>query len=239
MIALYILGGLTVILMNVTAIPGIFELVITYAFTPTAAAGGFAGALVRQTVQFGVARGIFSNESGLGSAGIAAAAAKTKDPVTQAMVSMTQTFIDTLVVCTLTGFTIIGTGVWLSGDTGASLTAAAFSAGLPGGYGGYLVAVGLVLFAYSTILGWSYYGEKSVVYLIGERAALPYRILFCLFVGIGAVSELELVWAISDIMNGLMAFPNLVALLFLSPIVAAETRRYIGELRGGSAPNGP
>ena len=164
--------------------------------------------MVRQAVQFGVARGIFSNESGLGSAGIAAAAAQTKDPVTQALVSMTQTFIDTLVVCTITGFTIIGTGVWLSGDTGAPLTAAAFTTGLPGGFGGHLVALGLVLFAYSTILGWSYYGEKSFVYLLGERAALPYRSLFCLFVGIGAVSELELVWGVSDIMNGLMAFPT-------------------------------
>ncbi len=239
MIVLYILGGLTAILINASAIPGIFELVVTHAFTPTAAAGGFAGAMVRQAVQFGVARGIFSNESGLGSAGIAAAAAQTKDPVTQALVSMTQTFIDTLVVCTITGFTIIGTGVWLSGDTGAPLTAAAFTIGLPGGFGGHLVALGLVLFAYSTILGWSYYGEKSFVYLLGERAALPYRSLFCLFVGIGAVSELELVWGVSDIMNGLMAFPNLVALLFLSPIVAAETRRYIGKLRGASVSTGP
>ena len=239
MIVLYILGGLTAILLNASAIPGIFELVVTHAFTPAAAAGGFAGAMVRQAVQFGVARGIFSNESGLGSAGIAAAAAQTKDPVTQALVSMTQTFIDTLVVCTITGFTIIGTGVWLSGDTGAPLTAAAFTAGLPGGFGGYLVAVGLVLFAYSTILGWSYYGEKSVVYLLGERSALPYRTLFCLFVGIGAISELELVWGVSDIMNGLMAFPNLVALLFLSPVVAAETRRYIGKLRDAGQSNEP
>ena len=238
MIVLYILGGLTAILINASAIPGIFELIVTHAFTPAAAAGGFAGAMVRQAVQFGVARGIFSNESGLGSAGIAAAAAQTKDPVTQALVSMTQTFIDTLVVCTITGFTIIGTGVWLSGDTGAPLTAAAFTAGLPGGFGGHLVAVGLVLFAYSTILGWSYYGEKSVVYLLGERSALPYRTLFCLFVGIGAVSELELVWGVSDIMNGLMAFPNLVALLFLSPIVAAETRRYAAGLRGDAASKG-
>lgn len=239
MIVLYVLGGLTAILMDASAIPGIFELVVTHAFTPYAAAGGFAGAVVRQAIQLGVERGIFSNESGLGSAGIAAAAAQTRDPVTQALVSMTQTFIDTLVVCTITGFTIIGTGVWLSGDTGAPLTVAAFTSGLPGGFGGHLVAVGQVLFAYSTILGWSYYGEKSVVYLLGERSALPYRTLFCLFVGIGAILQLELVWEISGIMNGLMAFPNLVALLFLSPIVAAETRRYARKLRGEAAPDEP
>lgn len=232
MISFYIIGGLAVILINISEIPGILELIFANAFTPTAAAGGFAGAMVRETVRFGVARGIFSNESGLGSAGIAAAAAQTKDPVTQALVSMTQTFIDTLIVCTITGFTIIGTGLWLSGETGASLTAAAFSRGLPGGLGGHLVAVALVLFAYSTILGWSYYGEKSLVYLLGEKSALPYRSLFCLFIGIGAISELELVWTVSDIMNGLMAFPNLVGLIFLSPVVANETRRYIQKIRG-------
>ncbi len=227
MIIFYMAGGIVAIIINIAAIPQIMDLIFTHAFSPMAAGGGFAGALVRDAIRYGVARGVFSNESGLGSAGIAAAAAQTKDPVTQALVSMTQTFIDTIIVCTITGFIIIGTGAWLSGETGASLTASSFTIGLPGNFGGYLVALALILFAYSTILGWSYYGEKSIVYLLGEKATYPYRVIFCLFVGLGAISQLELVWAVSDIMNGLMAFPNLLALLFLAPIVSAETRRYL------------
>ena len=184
---------------------------------------------MKVAIWFGVARGGFSNESGLGSAGIAAAAAQTRDPVTQALVSMTQTFIDTLIVCSITGFVIIGSGMWTSGETGAALTAAAFSKGLSGEFGAYIVALGLVLFAYSTVLGWSYYGEKSIVYLFGDKVAMPYRVVFCLFVGIGAVAQLDLVWAISDVMNGLMAVPNLIGLIFLSGVVAAETRRYFAK----------
>jgi AGCS family alanine or glycine:cation symporter len=229
MIVLYMAAGIAAILINIDTLPAIIELVFTQAFTPTAAAGGFAGAMVREAVRFGVARGVFSNESGLGSAGIAAAAAQTKDPVTQALVSMTQTFIDTLIVCSITGFVIIGSGMWTSGETGAALTAAAFSKGLSGEFGAYIVALGLVLFAYSTVLGWSYYGEKSIVYLFGDKVAMPYRVVFCLFVGIGAVAQLDLVWAISDVMNGLMAVPNLIGLIFLSGVVAAETRRYFAK----------
>ena len=229
MIVLYMAAGIAAILINIDTLPAIIELVFTQAFTPTAAAGGFAGAMVRETVRFGVARGVFSNESGLGSAGIAAAAAQTRDPVTQALVSMTQTFIDTLIVCSITGFVIIGSGMWTSGETGAALTAAAFSKGLSGEFGAYIVALGLVLFAYSTVLGWSYYGEKSIVYLFGDKVAMPYRVVFCLFVGIGAVAQLDLVWAISDVMNGLMAVPNLIGLIFLSGVVAAETRRYFAK----------
>jgi AGCS family alanine or glycine:cation symporter len=229
MIVLYMAAGIAAILINIDTLPAIIELVFTQAFTPTAAAGGFAGAMVREAVRFGVARGVFSNESGLGSAGIAAAAAQTRDPVTQALVSMTQTFIDTLIVCSITGFVIIGSGMWTSGETGAALTAAAFSKGLSGEFGAYIVALGLVLFAYSTVLGWSYYGEKSIVYLFGDKVAMPYRVVFCLFVGIGAVAQLDLVWAISDVMNGLMAVPNLIGLIFLSGVVAAETRRYFAK----------
>ncbi len=229
MIVFYMLGAIGVLLLNISAIPDIIRLVFTHAFSPTAAAGGFAGATIRMAVQMGVARGVFSNESGLGSAGIAAAAAQTRDPVTQALVSMTQTFIDTLVICSLTGFAIIGTGVWSNGDTGAPLTAAAFSAGLPGEMGGMIVALGLVLFAYSTVLGWSYYGEKSIVYLLGDRAVMPYRIVFCLFVGLGAVTQLNLVWTFSDLTNGLMAAPNLIALIGLSGVVVAETNRYFSN----------
>jgi len=229
MIVLYMAAGIAAILINIDTLPAIIELVFTQAFTPTAAAGGFAGAMVREAVRFGVARGVFSNESGLGSAGIAAAAAQTRDPVTQALVSMTQTFIDTLIVCSITGFVIIGSGMWTSGETGAALTAAAFSKVLSGEFGAYIVALGLVLFAYSTVLGWSYYGEKSIVYLFGDKVAMPYRVVFCLFVGIGAVAQLDLVWAISDVMNGLMAVPNLIGLIFLSGVVAAETRRYFAK----------
>ncbi|MBT5876072.1 MAG: sodium:alanine symporter family protein [Candidatus Latescibacteria bacterium] len=233
MIVFYMVGAILLLIYNISKVPEILSLVFSHAFTPAAASGGFAGATVRMAIQMGVARGVFSNESGLGSAGIAAAAAQTRDPVTQALVSMTQTFIDTLVVCTLTGFAIIGTGVWASGETGAPLTAAAFSAGLPGTNGGIIVAVGLVLFAYSTVLGWSYYGEKSIVYLLGDRAALPYRLVFCVFVGIGAVTRLDLVWTFSDLTNGLMAAPNLIGLIALSGVVASETRRYMGARRVG------
>jgi len=142
------------------------------------------------------------------------------------LVSMTQTFIDTIVVCTFTGLAIISTGVWNSGETGAPLTSSAFSAGLPGEWGGIIVTLGLIFFAYSTILGWSYYGEKSIEYLLGERSIKPYRIIFCLFVGIGAVAKLDLVWSIADVFNGLMAIPNLIGLLFLSKVIASETQKH-------------
>ncbi len=181
------------------------------------------------TIRMGVARGVFSNESGLGSAPIAAAAAQTKYPVTQALVSMTQTFIDTLVVCSMTGLVLIVTGTWNSGLNGAELTSVAFEAGLPGMWGDWIVALGLVLFAYSTILGWSYYGEKSIEYLMGERAVKPYRYLFVVFVGVGAVLKLEFVWSLADLFNGLMAFPNLVGLLFLTPVIYRETREYFAR----------
>jgi AGCS family alanine or glycine:cation symporter len=226
MILGYMGAALVVTLLNYQGIPGMVALVFTDAFTPSAASGGFAGASVMLTIRVGVARGVFSNESGLGSASIAAAAAQTSHPVAQALVSMTQTFIDTLVVCSFTGFVIIASGAWDSGLTGAQLTTAAFSHGLPGTSGGIIVAIALVFFAYSTVLGWSYYGEKSLAYLLGERAVVPYRLLFCAFVYVGAVSELQLVWTLSDIMNGLMAFPNLIGLVGLTGVVVAETREY-------------
>ena len=184
------------------------------------------GAMIRDTIRLGVSRGVFSNESGLGSAPIAAAAAQTKNPVSQALVSMTQTFIDTIVVCSLTGFVIISTGLWNSGSTGSELTARAFSHGLPGSSGGIIVAVGLILFAYSTMLGWSYYGEKALEYLFGAGLVKPYRVVFCIFIFIGAYTKLDLVWAVADVFNGLMAIPNLIALLALSGVVAQETNRH-------------
>ncbi len=226
MIAAYMLGSGLVLIRFAGQIPAALGLVFEGAFSGTAAVGGFAGAAVRQAIRFGVARGIFSNESGLGSAGIAAAAAQTKEPVRQALVSMTQTFIDTIVVCSFTGLAILVTGGWQEGLNGAALTQFAFAHGLPGEWGGWIVAVCLSMFAFSTMLGWSYYGEKSVEYLMGERFILPYRILFIGAIFFGAIRSLDFVWGLSDVMNGLMALPNLVGLLLLSGVIVKETRDY-------------
>jgi len=224
MIVFYMGGALIILLLNITAISAAFALIFECAFSPTAASGGFLGAGVMMAIRLGVSRGIFSNESGLGSAAIAAAAAQTKHSVTQGLVSMTQTFIDTLVVCTMTGLVLIITGAWNSGNTGAALTSSAFQTGMPGG--AIIVTVGLILFAFSTILGWSYYGEKSFEYLLGEKAVKPYRLVFVICVGFGAVMKLEVVWALADLFNRLMAFPNLIGLLALTPIIVSETRDY-------------
>ncbi len=235
MIVLYMLGALAVLAIEWRQIPHVFQLVFSGAFTGQAAVGGFLGAAIKETIRMGVARGVFSNESGLGSAGIAAAAAQTTSPSAQALVSMTQTFIDTIVVCSLTGFVIIASGAWMKVDaagaalTGAPLTAAGFQAGLPGTWGDLIVAVGLILFAYSTILGWSYYGEKSLEFLLGERSVRPYRLLFCIVVFIGALQPLELVWTIADIFNGLMAVPNLVGLLLLAGVTTTGTKEYFAR----------
>lgn len=225
MIVFYILGALYIIIQNIGIVPETFKLIFYHAFNPVAATGGFLGATISQSIRMGVARGIFSNESGLGSSPIAAAAAKTSNPVRQALVSMTQTFIDTIVVCTFTGIVIISTGAWNSGQTGAALTALAFEKHIP--FGAELLAISLAFFAFSTILGWSYYGEKAVQYLLKEKAILPYRALFTVFIFIGAVAKLELVWTFADIMNGLMAFPNLVGLIGLSNVVLLETKKYL------------
>ncbi len=233
MIVFYMLAALVVILMNIKMVPAIFMLVMESAFTGTAAVGGFLGATVREAIRFGVARGVFSNESGLGSSPIAAAAAQTKNPVTQALVSMTQTFIDTIVVCSMTGFVILVSGAWKIADTasgkaltGAELTITSFNLGLHGELGDLIVPIALTLFAYSTILGWSYYGEKSIEFLLGVRFIYPYRVLFVVFVFIGSVAELQVVWSVSDVFNGLMAFPNLIGLLMLSKVIVDETNKY-------------
>ncbi|MDY0163177.1 sodium:alanine symporter family protein [Desulfobotulus sp.] len=230
MIVFYMLASVAVLLLFADRIPAAFALIFTHAFSPTAATGGFAGSVLMLTIRMGVARGVFSNESGLGSAPIAAAAAQTAHPVTQALVSMTQTFIDTLVVCTMTGLVLILTGEWSSGVTGASLTTRAFELALPG-LGSYIVTIGLILFAYSTMLGWCYYGEKSIEYLLGSKAVPPYRILYVAFVAIGAMLKLELVWGLADVFNGLMAFPNLIALLILTPVVVRYTQEYFRDIR--------
>ncbi|RMD59329.1 MAG: amino acid carrier protein, partial [Nitrospirae bacterium] len=226
MILFYMGGSIFVLMRNIAFLDDIFLMVIHSAFTPLSLSGGIIGATVKDAIRWGVSRGVFSNESGLGSSSIAAAACCCKDPVSQALVSMSQTFIDTIVVCTMTGFVILTSGVWKGTETGAALTAEAFSKGMPGDWGGIIVALSLICFAYSTILGWSYYGEKSVEYLFGESVVKPYRLIFCLFVAVGAVIKLELVWSISDVFNAFMAMPNLIGLLLLSKEVSYETKKY-------------
>ncbi len=229
MILLYLTGAGLVLALNAEAVPAALGLVFESAFTGRAAAGGAVGYTVLQAIRFGLARGIFSSQSGLGTGGIAAAAARTHEPVRQALVSRTQTFIDTIVVCTFTGLAILSTGAWTGASDGANMTQLAFQMGLPGELGGVVVAVGLTLFAFSTMLGWSYYGERSLAYLVGERAIVPYRVAFVLVVALAAVIELDVVWLVADILNGLMALPNLVGLLLLSGVVVRETRSYFAR----------
>ncbi len=231
MIIIYIISASIILLLHISSIPEVFVLIFQHAFTPTAAAGGFLGATVMQTMRHGVSKGVFSNESGLGSAPIAAAAAKTPNPVKQALVSMTQTFIDTLVVCTMTGVVLIFSGLWTSDIKGAELTANAFDKFFPLGIGEYVVTFTLIFFADSTLLGWCYYGEKSIEYLFTEKAVKIYRIVFVIFVAIGTILKLETVWRVSDIMNGLMAFPNLVGLIGLSAVIVSETNLYFYKKR--------
>lgn len=266
----YVLGGLTVLVLNIDEIPRALGQIISYAFTPSAELGGFAGATIMLAIRFGVARGIFSNEAGLGSAPIAHAAAETDNPVRQGTVAMLGTFIDTIIVCTITGLVIVTSGQWnvenpeyvecveqggtvaqsvssswgihqkkntcvIASDgeeqtfnkvqTGASLSAASFSSGLPG-VGGYIVTLGLAVFAFTTILGWSVYGERCVEYLLGIHAIVPFRVLWVLAIPIGATVSLDFVWLVADTLNALMALPNLIALLLLSPVVFKITREY-------------
>lgn len=225
MIVGYVGSALVVLALNVTEIPHAFGLIFGHAFSPAAATGGFAGATVAAAMRFGIARGVFSNESGLGSAPIAAAAARTHDPVKQALVSMTQTFIDTLVVCTMTALVILSAKSWALGVGAGQLTSASFGETL-GSTGEIIVALATALFAYSTLIGWNYYGEKAIEYLFGPRSIRIYRIVFIAMVVVGAMMNLEFVWNFSDLMNGMMALPNLIGLLLLSKVVKAETDRY-------------
>lgn len=217
----YLLAGLIVIFTNITDVPAAFGIIFKDAFSFSAAGGGAVGAAIR----YGVARGIFSNEAGLGSAPIAAAAAKTDLPGRQALISMTQVFLDTILICSITGLTIVMSGVYTNKDMAANeLTTAAFDTFL-GAWGPYVVAIGLVFFASSTIMGWAYYGEKCLQYLVKTPiAGTIYRIIFVLFVYVGATSSLDLVWTFSDVANGLMAIPNLIGLVGLSGVIVAETR---------------
>ncbi|MDD5319792.1 MAG: sodium:alanine symporter family protein [Methylococcales bacterium] len=225
MIVGYMAASLTVLVLNVAEIPSAFGLIFQHAFSPAAASGGFAGAIIAAAMRFGIARGVFSNESGLGSAPIAAAAARTHDPVKQAPVSMTQTFIDTLVVCTMTALVILTANSWTQGVRAGQLTSASFreTLGVPGEI---IVALATALFAYSTLIGWNYYGEKAIEYLFGSRSIRVYRIAFIATVIVGAMMNLEFVWNFSDLMNGMMTIPNLIGLLLLSKVVKEETDRY-------------
>ncbi len=230
----YIIAGLVVLSINADQIAPAFALIFESAFTGHAAEGGFAGAAIWAAIRFGVARGVFSNEAGLGSAAIAHAAAQTKDPVRQGLIAMLGTFLDTIIVCTITGLVIVTSGAWTSGVSGAALTSAAFADALPG-LGNYLVAISLAVFAFTTIIGWSFYGEKCVEFLFGVKAIKPYRILWVLAVPLGAALSLDFVWLVADTMNALMAIPNLVAIAILSPVVFTLTREYFARQAGEAA----
>ncbi|QQX79692.1 sodium:alanine symporter family protein [Shewanella sp. KX20019] len=225
----YLGAGIAVLVVHAAEIPAALELIIHSAFNPVAAQGGFAGAAVWAAIRFGVARGVFSNEAGLGSAPIAHAAAQTNNPVAQGLVAMLGTFIDTLIVCTITGLAIIVSGAWTSGENGAALTSFAFSQALP--LGNYVVAIALSVFAFTTILGWSFYCEKCVQFLFGVKAIKPFRILWTIVVPLGAVSSLEFIWLLADTLNAMMAIPNLIALALLSPVVFALTKEYFLKKR--------
>ncbi|MFC6673039.1 alanine/glycine:cation symporter family protein [Marinobacterium aestuariivivens] len=224
----YIVAGLVVLAINAEQIPHAFNLIFTHAFSPIAAEGGFAGAAVWAAIRFGVARGIFSNEAGLGSAPIAHAAAQNKSPVRQGLVAMLGTFIDTIMICTITGLVIVTSGVWTGGESGAALTSAAFAAALPG-VGNYLVAIALAIFAFTTIIGWSFYGERCVEYIFGVKAIAPYRVLWILAIPAGAVLSLDFIWLVADTLNAFMAIPNLIALALLSPVVFQITREFFAN----------
>ncbi|RDY24554.1 sodium:alanine symporter family protein [Romboutsia maritimum] len=226
---IYIGVCLLIVVAYFKEIPTTFVLIVKSAFTPTAAMGGFLGSTVSMAIRNGIARGVFSNESGLGSAPIAAAAAKTQWPAEQGLISMTGTFIDSLIICTLTGFSLVLSGVWQSDLNGALMTQAAFKSVLPG-VGPLFLTLSLSLFAFTTILGWSYYGERCFEFLFGVKGLNGYRALFVAMVLLGAFLKLEMVWIIADIVNGLMAIPNLIALIALSSVVASETKLYMDYL---------
>ena len=225
----YILGGLLIIILNSSQVGYVFNLIVTSAFTTTAATGGFAGATVWMALRYGVARGVFSNEAGLGSSPIAHAAAKTNNPVKQGMISMLEPLIDTLIVCTITAFVILMSNQWVGEINGAVLTVASFENLLANGK--YIVIFGLILFSFSTIIGWSYYGEKCVEFLFGSGVIIYYRILWIVIIPMAASIELNLMWLIADIMNGLMSIPNLIALILLAPIIFRQTSESIGSFK--------
>ncbi|KJJ64978.1 sodium:alanine symporter family protein [Pseudomonas sp. Choline-3u-10] len=224
----YVIAGIVVLVVHAAELPAAFALIFTHAFSPIAATGGFAGAAVMAAIRFGVARGIFSNEAGLGTAGIAQAAGTTKSSVRSGLIGMMGTFIDTIIICSITGLAIICSGVWTGGESGAALSAAAFESAMPG-VGAALLTIALVVFAFTTILGWSYFGEKCWEFLVGTKAIWPFRVIWVLAVPFGAIAQLDFAWLLADTLNGLMAIPNLVALLLLSPVVVKLTKEYFAR----------
>ena len=230
MAIVYVISTVGFLIAFYDKVPAAIEQIIVCAFTPTAAAGGFLGATVLMAMRNGVARGVFSNESGLGSAPIVAAAAKTKWPAEQGLISMTGTFIDTIIICTLTGLVIVVSGAWTGDLNGAALTNSAFLQAYPA-WGSMILCIGLTLFAFTTILGWNYYGERCVEYLGGVKGIMPYRVIFIVLVACGAFIKLDVIWVLADIVNGLMAIPNLIALIGLSGVVVAETKKYYAHLK--------
>lgn len=227
MAIIYIVGGLIIIIANIQLVPQAFGIIFRDAFTGSAAAGGFVGSTLALGVRYGVARGVFTNEAGLGSAPIAHAAATTDHPVRQGFWGVFEVFADTIVLCTITALVIVMTGAVDTGLDGASLTTSAFNEGIP--FGGYIVTFGLVFFAFSTLLGWSYYGERCMEYLFGPKSIVFYRLLFIPLIVVGAIGGLRAIWALADTLNGLMALPNLIGLLILSPVIVKSTRNYFGN----------
>ncbi|HHT20168.1 MAG TPA: sodium:alanine symporter family protein [Tissierellia bacterium] len=229
MAAIYILGALFIIILNGAHLPEAFGLIFRHAFTPAAATGGFAGATISIAMRRGVSRGVFSNEAGLGSAPIAHAAATTDSPVRQGLWGVFEVFVDTIIICTLTAMAIMVSGLWDSGVSGAALTTQAFNEAIPGG--GYIVSIGIMLFAFSTILGWSYYGERCAEFLFGKGAIIPYRVIWIPAIIIGSIGGLELLWDVADTLNGLMILPNIIGVILLSGTVISLTKDYFRNLR--------
>jgi AGCS family alanine or glycine:cation symporter len=229
MAILYLGGGFVIIVSHLDRLPHALSLIFDGAFSGTAATGGFAGSTMMMALRYGIARGLFSNEAGLGSAPMVHAAAQTDHPVRQGLYGIFEVFVDTVLICTTTGLVILLTDTWASGATGAALSTKAFEAGLPGAWGDIVVTAGLVLFAYSTLVGWSYYGETGIVYLLGAKAAMPYRVAWLVFCYLGAIGSLHLVWDIADTLNGLMALPNLVSLLMSVPLLVRLQREFFSR----------
>lgn len=236
MAVFYVMACLSIIVLNGDRLIEVVQLVVSSAFSGSAASGGFAGASIMLAIQSGIARGVFSNESGLGSAPMAAAVAKTNSCVKQGLISMTGTFFDTIIICTMTGFALILTGAWQTDFAGAAMTTHAFAVGLNAStVGPMIVSIGLIFFAFTTILGWNYYGERCVVFLIGTKAILPYKMVFIALVASGAFLKLDMIWLIADIVNGLMAIPNLIGLILLRHIIIDETQLFFSNLKTQSS----
>src|SRR5688572_21258404 len=234
MAILYLGGGTVLLIMNAGRIPEVLSLVFRSAFSGHAATGGFAGATIMMAMRYGVARGLFSNEAGLGSAPMVHATAETNHPVRQGLYGIFEVFVDTILICTTTGLVVLVSGNWQGGETGAALSVQAFTTGLPGTWGGIIVTTGLVLFAFSTLIGWSYYGETGAVYLFGSRVAVPYRLLWLVFIYLGSVGSLQLVWSVADTLNGLMAIPNLVSILISLPLLRQLHKEFFANRRTAS-----